>query len=92
MKCTTVRKDENCVFMKAKGCSFEGGVCKPIVEKCEGCDRIVDLTTGKYCSSFPEPTAKWRMSLCNMATHQKIEVKETKQKLNPLKASKRGNH
>ena len=76
--------------MTNKGCSFEGGACKPIEEKCEGCSRILVLETNKYCSAAPEPSVKWKKGTCNLATHIKIEIAESKQKLNPLKASKRG--
>ena len=90
MLCTTVRKDSECVFMKKDGCSFNGGSCSPIVEKCEGCSRTIEFNSEKYCSSFPEPTAKWKLGICNLASHVKIEVQTSSQKLNPLKASKRG--
>ena len=43
----------------------------------------------KFCASFPDPEAKWRRGSCNLATHVKNEKKETAQKINPLKASKR---
>ena len=90
MLCTTVRKDNECVFMKKSGCSYEGGACKPIDEKCEGCNRVGEFESGKYCTSAPDPEAKWLLGNCNLATHITMEVTETKQKVNPLKASKRG--
>jgi len=34
---------------------------------------------------------KWKNGICNMATHVTITVKQEKAKLNPIKASKRGN-
>ncbi len=90
MICTTVRKDNECPFMTKQGCSYEGGVCKPIVEKCEGCGRVSEFSSEKYCTSNPEPDIKWKVGNCNMATHIKLEVSETKKKINPIKASKRG--
>ena len=90
MICTTIRKENECVFMTKNGCSYEGGVCKTIVERCEGCDRIIKLETGQFCMSSPEPSAKWKHGKCNLATHIKVEIIETKHKINPLKASKRG--
>ena len=64
--------------------------CHPIVEKCEGCERIKEVEAAKYCSSYPLPEKKWAHAVCNFATHVKAE-KDTggKVKVNPLKASKR---
>ncbi len=90
MLCTTVRKENECVFMKKKGCSYEGGSCLSIVEKCEGCKRITEFESEKYCLSAPDPYVKWKYGICNMATHVKVTVEKTKQKINPIKASKRG--
>lgn len=90
MRCTTVRENQECVFMKKSGCSYEGGACKPIDEKCEGCNRVGVFPLGKYCTSVPDPTTKWLLGNCNLATHIVAEVVETKAKVNPLKASKRG--
>lgn len=90
MICTTIRKESECVFMTKSGCSYEGGVCKPIIEQCNGCNRIIKLETGEFCMSAPEPSAKWKLGICNIATHAKVEVAENKVKVNPLKASKRG--
>jgi hypothetical protein len=75
--------------MKKDGCQFNGGACHQIIDACNGCQRIQEFPTGKYCSSFPEPAVKWRSGTCNMATHVKAEAKAT-EKINPLKASKRG--
>lgn len=90
MICTTVRKDNECVFMKKTGCSYADGACKPIDEKCDGCRRVGDFPSGKYCTSVPDPTAKWLLGNCNLATHISMEIAEAKHKVNPLKASKRG--
>ncbi len=49
-----------------------------------------NLPTGKFCSSYPNPSIKWRASACNFATHTKVEAQD-RQKINPLKASKRNN-
>jgi len=76
--------------MTKKGCSFNGGKCRPVVESCDGCDRILGANGGRYCGAFPDPTVKWRRGTCNLATHQKGNGREQeKQKINPLKASKR---
>ena len=89
MVCTNVKEGYECFFMSKKGCQFNGGTCHTIVEQCEGCQKVIELPTGKYCLVFPDPVAKWRASNCNMATHLKTEKKKGNGKLNPLKASKR---
>ncbi len=65
------------------------GVITPVVEKCEGCERIVEVEGGHYCYAYAKPEAKWRLGLCNFATHQKVELAAGQTKINPLKASKR---
>ena len=89
MKCTTIRKDEECVFMTAKGCSYNGGTCKEVIEQCEGCQRVSEYESGKFCTAAPDPALKWKNGNCNCATHVKTVVETKKQKLNPIKASKR---
>jgi len=91
MHCVSIKPGVDCTFMTKKGCSFNGGSCRPIVESCEGCDRILDSNGSHYCGSFPDPSVKWRRGTCNLATHQKGNGKGTQetQKINPLKASKR---
>ncbi len=66
-----------------------GGFFKPIVERCEGCERIVEANSEKYCKTYAKPEAKWKQGICNFATHAKPEVLTAKVKVNPLKASKR---
>jgi hypothetical protein len=39
--------------------------------------------------SFPDPSIKWRVGTCSMATHMKASNNKGNGKLNPLKASKR---
>lgn len=89
MQCQTVKKGVECIFMKKSGCSYNGGSCYTVVENCEGCTRILEVESGRYCSSFPYPAQKWQTSMCAMATHMKKVQKTEEQKLNPLKASKR---
>jgi len=62
---------------------------KPIIENCDGCERIVVEDSDKYCKTYANPAAKWRNGLCNFATHAKPEIKVQKIRVNPLKASKR---
>ncbi|MBW1722050.1 MAG: PxxKW family cysteine-rich protein [Deltaproteobacteria bacterium] len=90
MVCATVKQGMECTFMGKEGCRFNGGSCHTIVEQCEGCQRILDLPTGKFCANFPDPAIKWRFGTCNMATHVKTSKGVKNNKINPLKASKRG--
>ena len=92
MVCTTVKDGVECAFMKRNGCQFNGGTCHAIVEQCDGCQRIIEAPTGKYCMAFPDPSMKWRAGTCSMATHMKGSSAKSNGKLNPLKASKRGGH
>ncbi|HER62784.1 MAG TPA: hypothetical protein ENO11_02255 [Desulfobacteraceae bacterium] len=62
---------------------------QPIIEKCEGCERIVEEGSVKYCKTYKNPEAKWHLGLCNFATHAKPELNLVKVRVNPLKASKR---
>lgn len=89
MDCTTVKEGVECFFMSKKGCQFNGGTCHTVVEQCKGCARAQEFPTGTYCTSFPDPAAKWRFGTCNMATHLKTEKQTKNGKINPLKASKR---
>ncbi len=91
MICTTVKPGTECGFMTKTGCGYTGGACLPIVEQCEGCQRIMEVAAGRYCTSYPNPTIKWKTNHCNFATHVKYETPAQAQaKINPLKASKRG--
>lgn len=90
MKCVTIKKGVECALMSSDGCSYVGGYCLPVVEKCEGCDRITEFEGQVYCNSYPDPAAKWVRGACNFATHILATVdKSGKVKVNPLKASKR---
>ena len=88
MNCQTVKTGFDCAFMTKNGCGFIGGSCKAIIDKCDGCAKIIDYEASKYCKVYSDPASKWLMGRCPTATHVKLEIKET-QKINPLKASKR---
>ncbi len=62
---------------------------KPVVEKCEGCDRIVEEAGTRFCKTYMMPESKWRLGICNFATHAKPEITVVTIKVNPLKAAKR---
>ncbi|MBU0484315.1 MAG: PxxKW family cysteine-rich protein [Proteobacteria bacterium] len=68
---------------------YSSGIFSPVIDKCESCERIIEVESIKYCSSYTLPAAKWRQGMCNFATHIKPEVITSKIKVNPLKASKR---
>ncbi len=89
MICQTVKTGTECTFMTKKGCGVAGGQCQVVVEKCEGCSRIFEWEGGKYCKIYAHPSGRWILGVCPSATHVKLEIKESTQKINPLKASKR---
>ena len=91
MECQTNKPGTQCNFMGAHGCTFAGGACFEIIEQCEGCAKIIEYETGRFCSVYPHPAMKWRNGACNFATHVKREiVKDASGKaVNPLKAAKR---
>ena len=66
----------------AEGVVVNGFVVSPVIDKCEGCDRIREFEGENFCSS------KWSGGRCNFATHVKVQVAAAA-KVNPLKASKR---
>lgn len=90
MICTTVRNGKECPFMTTKGCSYNGGICHEIVEQCSGCNRTMEVISGWYCTACPDPALKWKNGNCNLATHVTAVATQAKNKINPLKASKRG--
>ena len=91
MDCTTLKAGTACTFMNPKGCSFTGGGCLTVSEQCDGCDRAKEFPGGRFCVSCPDPTQKWKFGNCNLATHIKPKTPtKPAQKINPLKASKRG--
>lgn len=88
MICKTVKAGFECAFMAKNGCGFINGSCQKIIDQCEGCGKVVDYESNKYCKVYPDPSGKWLTGKCPTATHVKMEIKEA-QKVNPLKASKR---
>ncbi len=72
----------------AEGVVVNGFVVSPIIDKCEGCDRIREFDGQQFCSSYPQPDRKWAGGRCNFATHAKVQTTAAA-KVNPLKASKR---
>ena len=68
---------------------YSSGLFKSIIDKCEGCDRIVTVAEGRYCLTYADPPAKWRLGICNFATHVKPDITAASVRVNPLKAAKR---
>lgn len=69
---------------------YSSGFFNSVTEQCEGCDRVIEVESNKYCQTYALPEAKWKLGICNFATHVKPEIKVVTVKINPLKASKRG--
>ncbi len=68
---------------------YSDGGFQPAIDRCQGCARIVDQGGAQYCTTYLYPEAKWKLGLCNFATHAKPEINVTKVRINPLKAAKR---
>ena len=58
----------------AEGVVVNGFVVSPIIDKCEGCDRIREFEGENFCSSYASPASKWSGGRCNFATHVKVQV------------------
>jgi hypothetical protein len=89
MQCATIKDGTECTFMAKAGCTFNGGRCLTVLDKCEGCGNVREFPAGQFCAVFANPASKWTLGRCNFATHLKSEAKKEEKKLNPLKASKR---
>lgn len=68
---------------------YTSGAFQPVIDKCDGCGHIVEANAQKFCQAYIVPSAKWRIGICNFATHVKPEIVTAKTRVNPLKASKR---
>ncbi|MDR3176832.1 MAG: PxxKW family cysteine-rich protein [Desulfovibrio sp.] len=75
--------------MTPDGMLYNGVIFQPIIDKCEGCGRVREFADSRYCSSYPMPTAKWSLGMCNFSTHTRTSTGGAQTKVNPLKASKR---
>lgn len=64
---------------------------RPVIEQCDGCDRIQTEGASRLCSAFAFPDVKWRMGACSMATHIKAEAAKggEKQRVGQQKQKKR---
>lgn len=91
MICQTIKNGQECGFMSKKGCGYAGGSCQVIIEACGDCGKIFEVAAEKYCTMYPSPKSKWNTGKCPSASHVKLVIAESTQKINPLKASKRAN-
>jgi len=90
LECETIKPGRVCIFMnKTRGCTFTDGVCYPIIEQCNGCDRISEYSDQKYCDAYSKPSSKWISGSCPLATHLKKEDENKGKFVNPLKKSKK---
>ena len=64
---------------------------RPIVEQCNGCERVLSENGGQNCAAFAFPDTKWRLGPCSMATHIKAETGKAgeKQRVGQQKQKKR---
>lgn len=64
---------------------------RPIVEQCNGCDRVQKDEGAQMCAAFAFPDTKWRLGPCSMATHIKVETGKAgeKQRVGQQKQKKR---
>ena len=89
MECQAVIPGMECNFWGKQGCTYPGAACRPVVDKCDGCERVVKSPTGAVCGVYPEPELKWQQGICNFSTHVKAQTKSEEARVNPLKASKK---
>lgn len=68
---------------------YTTGIFNQIIDRCDGCDRVIEVESQKFCKTYSAPAAKWKLGICNFASHVKPEVLTSTVKVNPLKASKR---
>ena len=82
--------DFNGAVKADNGMMYKGILCRPVVEKCDGCERAGEFDGQRFCRSYPMPESKWANGVCNFATHVRAVLDtQGKIKINPLKASKR---
>ena len=76
-------------MQKGTTVNYADGRYKAVIEQCVGCERIVEHEGVSFCSTYVNPEAKWKLGMCNFATHAKPEIAVVKVRVNPLKAAKR---
>jgi hypothetical protein len=76
-------------MQKQTAVNYSDGRFQPIIDKCDGCGRVVEQDGTQFCTSYLYPAEKWKLGICNFATHAKPEITVTTVRINPLKAAKR---
>jgi len=79
-KCTTLKPDHECLFMKKDHCTFGEGFCHPIIDSCLGpeCEHVQTINDVKYCDAYAYPANKWKWGDCPLATNLKKVEEEKK--------------
>lgn len=64
---------------------------EPIIDKCEGCNRIEEINGTNFCSAYLRPYYKWRLGICPLcSTIRKVEyTKQEKQRVGQQKQHKK---
>ena len=78
--------DEKCVLLTKEVTVKQKGEDKITIMENGPCRRI----TNGECDAYIDPTSKWRLGNCGLATHTFQEDEVKKFILNPIKASKKG--
>ncbi|PIE55734.1 MAG: hypothetical protein CSA34_07915 [Desulfobulbus propionicus] len=68
---------------------YATGLFQQVIDQCDGCERVVEHEKSRYCATYVDPAAKWRLGMCNFATHARPELNVVAVRVNPLKAAKR---
>jgi hypothetical protein len=68
---------------------YSSGIFNPVIEKCAGCNQVIEVESQEICKTYTSPEAKWKLGICNFASHIKPDISTSTVKVNPLKASKR---
>jgi hypothetical protein len=87
------KRNKECAFWSEEDqkCVSLDGDCFPIIEQCEGCDKIYEFEGVYYCKVYTNPKRKWEMIPCyfKKQKEREIEIEKKKDLLNPIKMSKR---
>ena len=77
---------DKCILLTKKVVVKEKGQETPVTMEKGPCSRIAD---DKTCCAYFNPSEKWKLGNCGLATHLFQEEEVKKFKLNPIKASKK---
>ena len=54
-----------------QGVEVKGMLMQPVVEKCEGCDRVRTFEEQQFCGSYPNPAKKWTAAATLLPTSRR---------------------